>query len=487
MEDLRAKTIRASGWMLGSRVISQAISFAFGVVLARLLMPDDYGLIAMVVAFSALGGLLSDVGLGSALVQKKNTTEAHFSSVFWLNIIIGCLLGGGFYFASSLLSDFYARPEVENICKVTSIAFVIGSIAMVPRIKFTKELFFKYIAFSDLISMIVSGVIAIAMAANGFGYWSLVALRLSQVTISTAIIYTACGWRPKTWIDWSAIKELYAFGFSVFGTGIIQHIGKSIDKIMLGKFIGGEQLGLYDKAHSMMLFPLQNISHVIGSVMFPALSIIQSDIERVRSIYLRCISAISLITFPVMTGLFVVAEPFVIGVLGSHWSGLVPVLRIFCVAGALQSILTVTGSIYKSQGAVALQFKLNLIMQPLQILGVIAGLPWGIIGVAIGYTVAQFINGVLTLTIAGRLIGLKLGALLSSLLPTLLSSIVMAIFVSAIRPVFEIENDLFLLLVQIMAGVAIYWCIVAMMQLKAYKDITGVIGAEFLSKQKNNI
>ena len=105
MEDLRTKTIRASGWMLGSRVISQAISFAFGIILARLLMPDDYGLIAMVVAFSALGGLLSDVGLGSALVQKKNTTEAHFSSVFWLNIIIGCLLGGLFYFASSLLSN----------------------------------------------------------------------------------------------------------------------------------------------------------------------------------------------------------------------------------------------------------------------------------------------------------------------------------------------------------------------------------------------
>ena len=466
---------------MGSSVISQAVSFGFGITLARLLMPDDFGLVAMAMVFTGLAGLMSDVGLGAALIQKKNATEAHFSSVFWLNIILGFSLGVILFFSSSWISAFYERSEVENICKVLSIGFIIGALAMVPGTIFRKELKFKYIALIDLVSMVAAGIIAITMAVNGFGYWSLVVLKLSQVVITTALLFGFSKWRPKSGISINATKELLGFSVSVFGTSLLQYATRNIDKLLIGKMLGGQVLGVYDKAHAMMLFPLHNISHVISSIMFPSMSLVQSDIVRVKGIYLRATRSIALITFPMMMGLFVVADSFVLGVLGTHWAELIPVLRILCVAGLVSSIVTVTGTLYQSQGAALLQFRVNLVTQPIRMLGVIVGIQWGVLGVAVGYTVALLINSLITLTIAGRLVELRLSTLLLSLAPILLPATIMALLVSTIRPVLGLDNDLLVFLTQVVAGAIIYWGSVILIGLKAYEDVACVLREEYAS------
>jgi O-antigen/teichoic acid export membrane protein len=487
MKDLRTKVVRSSGWILGTRVISQVVSFGFGIALARLLVPDDFGLVAMVMAFAGMAGLLSDVGLGAALVQKKNVNNEHFSSVFWLNLILGASLGLALYLSSPWISFFYERSEVESICKVLSFSFFIGAFAMVPRTIFVKELQFKYIALSDLVSMVVAGVIAITMAINGFGYWSLIAFKMFEAAISAALIWCFSSWRPNSGINRHAINELLRFSLNVFGTSLLQYFTKKIDHLLIGKLLGGQVLGTYDKAHSMMLFPLQNISHVIGSVMFPSMSKVQTDIARVRDIYLRSTRSIALFTFPMMAGVFIVSDSFVLGVLGPQWAGIIPILKILCVAGLVMSVVTVTGAIYTSLGRAALQFRVNLLVQPIRIVGVIIGINWGVMGVATGYTVALIINSIITLTVAGHLIDLKLSTFLISLAPTFLTTMIMAVLLTFISNLMALESHLFLFLVQTLTGMIIYWSMVTMLKLKAYEDVASVLRQEYVKWRQEKI
>jgi PST family polysaccharide transporter len=485
MKDLRTRTVQATGWVFGSKVVSQMISFGFGIALARLLVPDDFGLIAMVFVFTNMASLLSDVGLGSALIQKKNASEEHYSSVFWLNICMGCLLALLLFFISGLLSVFYERPEIQDICKALSVSYILGAIGLVQRIRFQKELLFKYNSIADLVAMVVSGAIAITLAAYGFGYWALVVHTLAQQIISTMIIWVVSDWRPKAKINISAIKELFGFSASVLGTRALQYTTNNIDKLLLGKFLGGQIVGLYDKAQSMMLFPLQNVSQVVGGVMFPSLSLIQMDKQRVKNVYLRSIRAIALLTFPMMTGMFVVADSFVLGLLGAKWIEIVPVLQVFCVAGIVTSIVRVTGSLYLSQGAASLQLRVNLFTQPLRIVGVVFGLQWGLMGVAIAFVLTTYINSFITLTIAGRLVNLSVIDFVRTLSPVLVPAIAMAVTIWAIRPVIGIENELVVFIIQIFSGILLYWGFIFIFKLKAYEDVSNVLLGE-IRTWKNN-
>ncbi len=483
MEKFKTETVSAIGWVLSSQLITQVVSFIIGIVLARLLLPDDFGLIAMMMVFYGLAGILLDVGLGQALIQKKNVQEEHFSSVFWLNFLIGCVLGGTLFFVSPWLSDFYGRVELEGMFKVLSINFPIASLAIVYNARFAKELKFKYLQLSEMLAMVVSGIVAIVLAAYEYGYWSLVAQRLSQQIVLTTMVWSLSSWSPKLKISFTAIKELFVFSASIFFTQLLRYSHSSLDRLLLGKFMGGSVLGLYDKAYSLMLFPLRNVSSVIGKVMFPALSLIQSDKVRTSKVYIRSVRAIALVTYPMMAGLFVVADSFVLGILGENWVGLIPLLRIFCVAGFISSILTVTGSLYLSQGAAARQFRVSLINTPIRIIGIVAGLHWGGIGVAIGFTCSLFIASLITLTVALRLIDLNIFSLVRAVAPILLPTLLMAVSVWGIGSELSIENKLFLFFLQVVVGVIVYWGLVALMKIEAYTDVVGIFREKlFFSK-----
>ncbi len=483
MEKFKTETISAIGWVLSSQLITQVVSFVIGIVLVRLLLPDDFGLIAMIMVFYGLAGILLEVGLGQALIQKKDVKEEHFSSVFWLNFLIGCILGGILFLASGWLSDFYGRAELEDIFKILSINFPIASLVMVHSARFAKELKFQYLQLSEMLAMVVSGIVAIVLATYGYGYWSLVVQRLSQQIVLTTMIWSLSSWSPKFKISFEALKELFIFSSSVFFTQLLRYSYTSMDRLLLGKFMGGSVLGLYDKAYSLMLFPLRNVSSVIGKVMFPALSLIQSDRVRTKKVYLRSIRAIALITYPMMAGLFVVADSFVPSILGEHWVEIIPLLRIFCVAGFISSILTVTGSLYLSQGAAARQFRVSLINTPIRIIGIIAGLPWGGMGVATGFTCSLFISSLITLTVALRLIDLNIFSLVRAIAPILPPTLLMAVSIWGIGLGLTIENKLLLFLLQVVVGVVVYWGLVALMKVEAYTDVTGIIREKFSSSK----
>lgn len=483
MSEYKSKVLRALGWSAGGRVFSQAISLCFGIVLARLLTPDDFGLIAMVAVFTGFAGLLADVGLGSALVQKKSASDVHFSTVFWTNIGLGATLTSVLFWLAGPVSRFYGREELVLVVQILSLQFMVGALAMVQRQKLVKALRFKLLSMSDLVGMIIGGLIAIAMAMKGFGYWALVAHSMSQRIVATGIVWLGSRWMPSMVFSASALRELVGFSLYVFATRSLQHFAGSVDKLLAGKLFGGGSVGLLDKAQSMMLFPLQNVSHVVGSVMFPALSMVQEDRQRVKDVYLRCTRSIALLTFPMMAGIYAVSDNFVIGVLGDQWREMVPILRVLCFAGIATSIVTVTGSVYLSQGASKSQFMVNLLTRPLAIIGVLAGIPWGLIGIAIGATVATWINSLITLTVAGRLIGLPLLELMGSLVRTLIAAIIMAIIVYSLGRWWLELSPALEFVAQIGVGGIVYLVVAWLLRLPALLEVFELVKSRYSGGQ----
>jgi PST family polysaccharide transporter len=485
MSDFRGRVLKALSWTAGGKVVSQVISMGFGIALARMLTPDDFGLIAMMMVFTGFAGLLMDVGLGSALVQKKDVKEIHYNTVFWTNLGLGVGLCVFVSIASPFIAQFYGRTELADLGRVLSLQFVLGALALVPRQRLVKHLSFHVTAVADLLGMIVGGVAAIFMVIDGYGYWALAWQPVILRFVATCYIWGIARWLPRFIFSGSALKELFGFSLFVFATRFIQFATQKADKLLAGKYMGGDAAGLLDKAQSMMLFPLQNVSHTVGSVMFPALSLIQSDIERIRKVYMRSTQAIALLTFPMMAGIFAVADNFVFGVLGEQWAELVPLLQVLCLAGVARSIVTVTGSVYLALGRAKLQFKVNLLTRPIALSGVIVGLPWGVEGIVIGMTTATWINSLITLSIAGRLINLSLLELMLSFSRTLAAAVLMAIGIVLLDPVLYGVGPLGSFGIQVLAGGGLYVLFAFALRIKALTDVLDILKAQFAKRRSN--
>ncbi len=471
MSEYKGKVLRALSWSAGGKVFSQVISLGFGIALARMLTPDDFGLIAMMMVFTGFAALLTDVGLGSALVQKADVTELHYNTVFWTNLGLGVALTCIILVSSPWIATFYGREELTGLGYILSLQFVLGALALVPRQRLVKSLTFKVITIADFLGMFVAGIAAIVMAKYGYEYWALAWQFVILRVVATLYIWMSARWMPRLSFSKHALAELFGFSFYVFATRMLGYITQQADKLLAGRFLGGNAVGLLDKAQSMMLFPLSNVSHVVGSVMFPALSMIQNDKKRVRAVYMRCTQAIALLTFPMMAGMFAVAENFVLGVLGEQWEELVVILRILCVAGIAISIVTVTGSVYLSQGMAKLQFKVNLLTRPIALTGVVVGLNWGVEGVAIGATAATLINTVITLRVAGGLIDLSLSTLFSSFFKTFCAAVLMCIAIMATESFVSEYPPLVRFFIQVLEGVLVYTFLVVLFRVRALEDV----------------
>lgn len=481
--DYKKRTVRAAGWAFMSKLLSQILSFGVGIVLARLLVPDDFGLIAMAVFFTGIASLMIDVGFGHALIQKQDATDIHFYSIFWLNLFLSLTIGLIIFVSAGAIADFYGKQELLRIVELLSVVFIFSAFGFIPRLILSKSLNFKYLSTAELVGMIVSGVVAIILANNGFGYWSLVFHILGQHFIIMLLLILVTRWLPRLKFDAHAVRELFGFSFYIFMTRLLQYTAGSIDKMLLGKYVGSYSTGIYDKAQSLMLTPLAAISDSIGSVMFPSMSLIQNDRNRIKDVYIRTTRSIALITFPMMTGMFVVSESFVYSILGEKWSDIIPALKIFCVAGMFSSLATVVPAIYQSLGESRLQFKVNLISQPLRIVAVIVGLNWGVIGVIYAFTIAIILTKTLTIGIAINLVGLGMLHLFRSVFPIFITAVLMGIIVHFVGSVCITYNYMTAFVVQVIAGMAFYWAILIASKNTAYYDLVAVIKKDILNKK----
>jgi len=480
VQDLDSKIRTGVAWSGAAQVGAQAASLVIAVILTRLLSPLDFGLVAMVVVFTGFASVFTDMGFGAALVQKLDLTQHHKNAVFWISVAVGALLTLIFAAAAPYIASFYGVPALQPITLAISIIFFINAFATVKLALLQKAMDFRSLAAAQLTATVLSGLVAIYLAFSGFGVWSIVAMYVASAAVNVAVLWIITPWRPDFSLRWDAVQDLSKFSRNFVGFSAFNYWTRNGDNLLIGRFVGSAALGVYARSYTILLLPVWQVSGVITNVMFPALSAIQKDVKRVRELYLSSISVISLVTFPLTLGLFVVSRSFVLALFGDKWAAMIPLLQIFSLLGAIQSISTTVGWIYTSQGRTDIMFRFGLISGSIFIISFFVGLRWGTLGVAVAYTIANFLLWYPTWSIPARLIDLDFVTMLRRLAPTFYGAGTMAFAVWVLGLVlpngWSYATHLAL---QVAFGAIVYWIFVRSLRLDAYKIASRFVAAYF--------
>lgn len=471
------KTISGLKWTGVNQVIKQALNIGIGILLARILNPNDFGLLGMVTVITGFIQLFNDFGFGAALIQKQDTTENDFHSVFWFNLLTGLVFCLTLQLTSSFIAHFYGRPEINQIIKAVSFIFIIQALGYVQYTLFRKQLNFKAIFLAESIAMFGSGAIALYMALNGYGVWSLVTQLLANATIILVILWFVSIWRPKIIFSWQRIIYLLRFSIPLMGSTALNYTLGNVDKILIGRFLGANSLGIYTRSYTLMVFPVQQISGVISQVMFPAFAQIQNDKERIKNIYLRMNRVISAVTFPLMGFAFVFADSIVLILLGEQWREMIPIFKVLTVVGALQSIGTLVGNIFMALGKMKLYLQVNLFSGIIFTTASIIGVQFGLTGVTLALAVATLLVALPQWYITGNLITLSLINYVQAwFLSFVLVIGLVALFTLFFKTTVLIES----LIVSVSIGFVIFFGIYILLQ----KTINPIVVKEFLTLKK---
>jgi O-antigen/teichoic acid export membrane protein len=471
--DLSQKTIDGLGWSLGTQVLSQGSRFLISVILARLLAPADFGLLGMVLVFAGFAGLFSDFGFAQSLIQREKIEELHRSSVFWLCLGIGFLLAGITVFAAPLTAHFYREPRLVPVMMLIAVSFPLASLGTVQKALLSREMKFRALGLIEVASAIVSGVAAILLALRGIGVWSLVWKEILSWLVVAVGTFWVLRWRPRLTFDRGALAELFGFSANLTGFAVVNYWFRNADNLFVGRYFGPAPLGIYSRAYNLMLLPLSQVTWVVAKVMFPALSKLQNDKMRVKNIYLRTLSIIGLITCPLMIGLLVVTDHFVLALYGPAWVEMIPVLRIFCILGMVQSISSTVGLIFQSQGRTDWMFWWGTLSGGLYIIGITVGVWIGTLAAIAGCLV---LVAILLLApnfrIPGRLIGMTVREVVQSIAGVTICSSVMAVSVWGLGRLLPSAWPHWACLIsQVSFGVAVYALLIHIFQLAPYMEL----------------
>ena len=457
--NLKSTTIHGVAWNALGRISNQVLQFGLSVILMRLLQPADYGLLAMAWVVIGFAGIFNEFGFGSAIVQRQDIDAQHLSSVFWINIAIGAGFTLLFFMTAGWMADFFHTAGLKPVMQWLSFSFLIGGLGIVPGALLQKQMRFDLINQISVATTFLSGCIGVYMAYRGYGVMSLVAQSLSNSLIGLPLMFIASRWKPLLVLSWKHVRQLFSFSAYLTGFNVINYWARRSDDLLIGKFMGSTSLGIYSRAYALMLLPITQVISMVSGVMFPALSSIQHDKQRIKSIYIRVIQVIAFFSFPMMLGLVATADHFMLGIFGSKWAGVIPLIRILAFVGVLQCIGNPTGWIYLSQGKTNWMFWWGVFGSGSVVVAIIVGVWMGSI-----YTVAWaylFINILLSypvVAIPGRLIGMKWIEVYRPLLPTFLISGSMAIIVYFAGMALPAAwPAIWKLVVQVMLGAGIYF------------------------------
>ncbi|MFW5891560.1 MAG: MOP flippase family protein [bacterium] len=357
---LKKKTFFGMVWNSISSFSITGLNFVITAILARLLSPQAFGTMGMIQIVIGLVTMLNEFGLSSAIIQDNELDSLKISSLFYVNIIIGILMTIITFFASSLIASFFNEPQLKEMVQLISVVFIIISAGFIQRSLMRKNMQFKKLFNADIISIILYGVISITLAYNGFGVYSLIIGYLAKSLFKAILYHVFNPWYPGLEFDFNKIKDSLNFGANVFGASVVNYVKRNFDYLIIGRILGAEALGYYTLAYKLMLVPVRKIGGVINNTFFPSFSQIKNQPLKIKKYYLKVLSMIALITFPMMAGLFIVAPEFINLVYGSDWSQAIIVIQILTIVGALQSLSTTAGTIYYSQGRADISLKYNL-------------------------------------------------------------------------------------------------------------------------------
>ena len=381
----------ARGALISSVSQGATLIFRTGsmVVLARLLIPADFGLIGMVTAFTGFLGLFRDAGLSMATVQRDSVTYAQMSTLFWINLGVGGLLAGLAAVAAPLLAAFYGEPRLIWVTVALGLSFVFNGAAAQHRAMLQRGMRFASLITIDVVSLVLSTAAGIGMAVAGMGYWALVAMPLGQSVVSVFGTWTATQWIPGLPQRHSGIRSMLMYGGTVTVNSVVVYVAYNVDKVLLGKFCGAEALGIYGRAYQLINLPTENLNSTLGFVAFPALSRVQNDPVRLRSYFLKGYNLFLSVVMPITMGCALFAEDIIRVFLGAKWQEAAPIFRLMAPTILIFALINPLAWMLLASGRAKRSLKIAFLIAPIVILGYALGLRNGPHGVAAGFSIAM--------------------------------------------------------------------------------------------------
>lgn len=468
-------------WKLMERGGTQAVSFIVSIILARLLLPEDYGIIALVVIFTSIAGVFVQSGLNTALIQKKDADEADFSSVFYLSLFIACLIYIILFLAAPFIAAFYKIPEITPVFRVLSITLFFGAFNSIQNAVVARNMEFKKLFFSSTGAILISGTVGIYMAYTGFGVWALVGQQISNQLFVTLILWFTVKWRPQLLFSLERVKALFSFGWKLLVSALIDTVYRDLRSLIIGKLYAPAMLGFYNRGQQFPSLIVSNINGSIQSVMLPVLSSQQDNRPRVKEMMRRAIVTSSFLIFPMMVGLATIAEPLVRILLTDKWLPCVPFLQIYCASYALWPIHTANLQAINALGRSDIFLKLEIIKKIIGLSILAITVFYGVYAIALGGVLSGLISSFVNAYPNKHLINYSYKEQVIDIMPSLLLSLTMGVIVHTIK--WLGLSALFTLTIQVIAGFVLYVGMAWLFRLECFRYLVSTIQEIFANKK----
>lgn len=460
-------------WRIGESSGAQLVSFLVSIVLARLLVPEDYGVIALVTVFTSILQVFVDSGLGTALVQKKNADEVDFSSVFYFNVLVCLTLYAGMFVAAPAIAKFYDNPIYIPLVRVLSLTLVISGLKNIQQAYVSRHMLFKRFFFSTLGGTIASAILGIAMAYAGFGVWALAAQYVSNTAIDTLILWITVPWRPKKRFSWNKLKALLSYGWKLLVSALLDTGYTSLWNLLIGKVYSSADLSFYDQGSKYPKAIICTISNSIDSVLLPTMSIVQDDRAQIKSMTRRSIVTSVYVMAPLMMGLAGCAEPLVSLILTDKWLPCVPYMRIFCITYMFWPVHSANLNAIKAMGRSDLFLRLEILKKIIGIGLLLCTMRISVMAMACSLLISSVTSQIINSYPNWKLLNYRYLEQLRDILPSILLAVIMAVAVGAVQLLGY--GNVLTLCIQIPLGAVIYVAGSAIFRLESFRYLLNMI------------
>lgn len=467
-----ASVARGTRHTAAAQIVTQVVRFATNVALARLLSPDDFGVVAIALVVTLLLDQLKDLGTGLAIIQRETVDERLLNSVFYLNLALGVLLAGGIYASAGTVAGLLGNPDAAPVLQAFSGVTLVTSLAQIHHSLLRRDLRFYELAIVASSTAVVTAVVSIVAAFMGLNYWALVVGTIAGAVFGTVMVWIYDRWRPSLMFDLASLRSIWGFSFNLFLSNVLTLFFTQVDKVIISHFLGSAALGTYTLAQRTVTSPVTAVSTVVAEVTFPAFSRRQTEHAALRSGFVRSSAVVALVTFPVLFGFAALASPAVAVVFGARWSDMVPVIWLLAPVAAIQSVTAASSQILLAKGRSDVVYRLGIVYCVVLTAAGLIGVQWGLVGVAAALGAAILLITPFALMLAFREIELRLRDYLRAFIPHLwITSAMMLAVIAATFGVREAAGPAWLeLVVGMGVGVAVFLLILLRVRPPAWDD-----------------
>lgn len=481
-ETLKKQTvIHSLLWKFFERCSVQIVSFVVTIVLARLLNPQEYGAIALVLVFVNVAGVIVEGGLNTALIQKKNSDQLDFSTIFYTSIVISVLLYILLFFGSPWIAKFYNNPSLEQVVKVLGISLIFYAANSIQKAYLAKKFLFKKLFYSSFGAVVISGLSGIYLAWMGYGIWALVVQSILVQICTTVIMGVTVKWYPSMQFSWTRFKSLFNFGWKIFVSNLLVNLSISIRSLVIGKVYNASSLALFDRGKQFPALIIDNINSSIQSVIFPVLSSIQDDRQSVKAMVRRSIKTSTFVIFPLVVVLGVLAEPLIQALLTDKWLGAVPYVRIFCCAYLLMPMQIANLEAIKSLGYSSTTLKLEVCKKGVELLILAITIPINVQFIAWGIVMYNTITLMINIYPNAKLLNYGFADQMKDVFPTFVIASIMGLLLFFI--ILIPDSPIMKLLIGFLSAIGIYSGLAIMSHNETYTYIKTIVFERFFHKK----